>query len=234
MRETIRFFDFLEDVFDEILGLFPGKYIHIGGDECPKDRWRVCPKCQKRISREGLADEDELQSYFVQRIAQFIQARGRTVIGWDEILEGGLAKGTALMSWRGTEGGIKAAAMKHNVVMTPHQFTYLDNKPAMLADPGQGPGRDHVIDLEKVYEFEPTTGIPRKFQKYILGGQGCLWTEYVNNHQELEYMLLPRLGALAEVLWSPKLKRSWPEFRKRMKSHAKRLDALGANYCKAW
>lgn len=225
-------FRFLCDVIDEVVELFPGKYIHIGGDECPKDRWKECPKCQKRIADEGLADEHELQSYFISRMAEYIASHNRKVIGWDEILEGGLAKGAAVMSWRGTAGGIKAAKMKHDVVMTPNPITYFDMKPEPFEDPGDLPGREGFTSLKTVYDLELTTGVPREFRKYVMGGQGCLWTEYVNNQAEVEYMLLPRLSALSEVVWSPQRKRDWKDFQKRLRSFKKRLDVMGVNYCK--
>ena len=222
-------FTFLEDVLTEVLELFPSKYIHIGGDEAPKTRWEKCTKCQKRIKDEGLKDEHELQSYFISRIEKFLNSKGRQIIGWDEILEGGLAPNAAVMSWRGTEGGITAAKLKHNVIMTPNKYTYFcwyagkpENEPPALGG---------FLPLEKVYSLEP---IPEELtvdeQKYILGVQACLWTENIDSPELAEYMILPRMCALSEVAWSPKEKRNLDDFLDRLSTHFERLGELGVNY----
>ena len=222
-------FSYLEDVLSEVLELFPSQYIHIGGDEAPKNSWENCSKCQDRIKKEGLKDEHELQSYFISRIEKFLNSKGRKIIGWDEILEGGLAPNAAVMSWRGIEEGIKAAKQKHYVVMTPSDYMYFDfyegnPKTEPLAIGG-------FLPLEKVYGYEP---IPEELtadeQKYILGVQANQWTEYIATPELAEYMTLPRLCALAEIAWSPKEKRNLEDFLDRMQTHYARLDQLGINY----
>ncbi|MEI6286826.1 MAG: beta-N-acetylhexosaminidase [Bacillota bacterium] len=223
-------FEFLRDVLDEVLAIFPSQYIHIGGDECPKDRWRECPKCQNRIAAEGLKDEDELQSWFVRQIEQHLNKHNRNLIGWDEILEGGLAPNATVMSWRGNAGGIAAANMGHDVVMTPTTNCYLDYVQGRNAtEPKAIPGG--FLPLEKVYELEP---VPRQIKpaqrKHVIGGQANMWTEYVQTDDHLEYMIFPRLCALAEVVWSPKTGRNWEDFRKRLAIEGKRLRTRGVNY----
>ena len=225
-------FDFLEDVLEEVVPLFPGKYIHIGGDESPKARWKVCPQCQGLIKREGLKDEHELQSYFIGRIEKYLNAKGKQIIGWDEILEGGLAPNAAVMSWRGIEGGIAAAKQKHNAVMTPGSHCYFDyyqGTPAYepLAIGGYTP-------IETVYSYQPTPDtLNADEQQYILGAQGNVWTEYMVSTDQVQYMALPRMAALAEVVWSPKDQRDYENFRPRLLNHFKTLDRLGVNYSKA-
>ncbi len=222
-------FTYLEDVLTEVLELFPSKYIHIGGDEAPKDRWKECSKCQDRIKNESLEDEHELQSYFISRIEKFLNSKGRQIIGWDEILEGGLAPNAAVMSWRGVEGGISAAKQKHFVVMTPADYMYFDyyegnpkNEPLAIGG---------FLPIEKVYGYEP---IPAELkadeQKYILGVQANQWTEYIATPELAEYMTLPRLCALSEVAWTSKEKRNLEDFLDRMQTHYARLDQLGINY----
>ena len=223
-------FAFLQDVLDEVLSIFPSKYIHIGGDECPKDRWRECPKCQNRISVEGLKNEDELQSWFVRQIEQYLNKHNRNLIGWDEILEGGLAPNATVMSWRGNTGGIAAANMGHDVVMTPTTNCYLDYVQGRNAnEPMAIPGG--FLPLEKVYELEP---VPKEIKpaqrKHVIGGQANMWTEYVQTDNHLEYMIFPRLCALAEVVWSPKAGRNWDDFRKRLDVEGERLRPRGVNY----
>ena len=224
-------FEFLEDVLTEVIALFPSETIHIGGDECPKDRWKVCPKCQARIKQEGLKDEHELQSYFIRRIEKFLLSKGKRLIGWDEILEGGLAPEATVMSWRGIEGGIEAAKQGHDVIMTPTSFCYFDY---YQADPDTEPlAIGGNLTLKKVYSFEPTPEeIAPGEDKYILGAQGNVWTEYIRTPEYAEYMSVPRMCALAEVVWSPKDGRDWKDFQIRLGSHFKRLDVLGVNYCK--
>lgn len=214
-----------------MIPLFPGEYFHIGGDECPKTQWNKCPLCQKRIHDIGLKNEQELQSYFVQRIEKYLNQKGKKMIGWDEILEGGLAPNVAVMSWRGEEGGIAAAKLKHNVVMAPWDNCYLclyqaDPKTQPLAIGGN-------LSLEKVYSYEP---IPAKLTeteaKYVLGAQGCVWTEYMKTPEMVEYMVYPRAAALSEVLWSPKELRNYAGFKDRLKNQIIRYGAYGMNYYK--
>ena len=225
-------FVFLENILREVSDIFPGPYIHIGGDECPKTRWKKCKKCQKRIADEGLKDEHELQSYFIKRIEKVLEKFDKKLIGWDEILEGGLAPNAIVHSWRGMDGGIEAANAGHGVVMSPTTYAYFDyyqsddkeNEP--LAIGGNLP-------LDKVYEFEP---VPDKIDSdkrhLILGGQGNLWTEYVSTGEKAEYMILPRMCALAEVVWSPRKKRDYADFVNRLGDHLKRLDRKKLNYRK--
>lgn len=225
-------FQFLQDVLTEVLDLFPSRYIHVGGDECPKSNWKKCPACQARIRSEGLKDEHELQSYFIQRMEKFLNAKGRTLIGWDEILEGGLAPNAVVMSWRGEGGGIEAAKQKHNVIMTPQKPVYFDHTQTRNEDSVTIGGYN---SLEAVYAYEP---IPRQLDsasgRFILGAQANLWAEYLKNPSKVEYMLFPRLSALSEVLWSPKEKRSWKDFETRLQSQFRRYDQWQANYSKAY
>jgi hexosaminidase len=225
-------FDFLEDVLEEVLPLFPGKYIHIGGDESPKTRWKECPQCQAVIQKEGLKDEHELQSYFIEKIEKFVNSKGKQIIGWDEILEGGLAPNAAVMSWRGTEGGIAAAKQKHQAVMTPGSHCYFDYYQGTPAYEPLAIGG--YTTVEKVYSYEPTPEeLSQEERNYILGAQGNVWTEYMTSAQQVEYMALPRMAALAEVVWSPKEQRDYEDFRPRLLNHFKVLDRLGVNYSKA-
>jgi hexosaminidase len=225
-------FAFLQDVLTEVMPLFPSKTVHIGGDEAPKTRWKTCPKCQARIKAEHLKDEHELQSYFVQRMEKFVNSKGKTIMGWDEILEGGLAPNAAVMSWRGMEGGTAAAKQKHQVVMTPGEFVYFDHaQGAASLEPLNIGG---YLPLEKVYSFEPTPPeLTADERQYILGAQANLWTEYIPTTQQVEYMVLPRMSALAEVLWTPARQKNWESFKVRMQPQYQRFAALGANYAKS-
>lgn len=225
-------FLFLENILSEVMDLFPGKYIHIGGDECLKDRWKVCPKCQKRIADEKLKDESELQSYFITRIEKYVNSKGKQIIGWDEILEGGLAPNAALMSWRGTEGGIAAAQQKHFVVMTPGKPCYFDHYQSKdktkepLAIGGFNP-------LVAVYAYNPTPqALLENESKYIMGAQGNVWTEYITDFAKVQYMSMPRMAALSEVLWTLPEKKNYKDFLMRLKIHSKTLDKMGVNYSK--
>jgi len=223
-------FLFLEDVLDEVITLFPGTYIHIGGDECPKAAWKECPKCQARIKSEGLKNEHELQSYFIRRIEKYLISRNRKLIGWDEILEGGLAPEATVMSWRGIKGGIEAAEQGHNVIMTPGGYCYFDH---YQANPKYEPKAiGGYTTVKKVYSYEPIPDTLTKAQsKYILGAQANMWTEYIASEHHLEYMLLPRMLALAEVDWTkPKLK-NWDDFNRRLQPQFRRFDSKGINYC---
>ena len=224
-------FEFIEDVLAEVLDLFPSEFIHIGGDEAPKTKWKECPLCQDRISREGLADEDELQSYFIKRIERFLSANGRKLIGWDEILEGGLASNAAVMSWRGEKGGIEAARMGHYVVMTPGTHCYLDH---YQADPETQPlAIGGLTTLEKIYGYEPVPdSLTNEEAHYIMGAQGNVWTEYMKTPEHVEYMVYPRAAALAEVVWSPRRDRDYNEFLSRLQSLRFIYDYMGLNYAK--
>jgi len=221
-------FAFLEDVLGEVIDLFPGKHVHIGGDECLKDRWKTCEKCQARIKAEGLKDEDELQSYFVKRISRFLAAQGRRLIGWDEILEGGLAEEATVMSWRGTWGGITAARAGHDTVMSPFTHCYFDHK---HADSPDEPGRLGVIPLETAYSYDPTPAelTPEK-ASHVLGAQGNVWTEGMATEKKVEQLAFPRMCALAEVVWSPQVLRDWPDFKHRLRAHGDRLAEMGVNF----
>ncbi|MES2577073.1 MAG: beta-N-acetylhexosaminidase [Bacteroidota bacterium] len=223
-------FNFLEDVLDEVMALFPSKYIHVGGDESPKDAWKRSEFCQQLIKEKGLKDEHELQSYFIQRMEKYINKNGRTLIGWDEILEGGLAPNAIVMSWRGEAGGIAAAKENHQVIMTPGSHVYLDHSQTKNEKEVTIGG---FTSLEKIYSYEP---IPKELNaqqaKYVLGAQGNVWTEYMTNPSKVEYMIFPRLSALSEVLWSPKENKNWPAFQTKIETMKKRYDMWDANYFK--
>ncbi|MFF0274675.1 beta-N-acetylhexosaminidase [Streptomyces sp. NPDC094447] len=226
---------FYEGVFEEVLDLFPAAvspFVHVGGDECPKDQWKASPAAQARIRELGLADEDALQSWFIRHFDRWLAARGRRLIGWDEILEGGLAEGAAVSSWRGYGGGIAAAEAGHDVVMCPEQHVYLDHR--------QAPGEDepvpigYVRTLEDVYRFEPVPpGLSPEAAAHILGTQANVWTEVMENRSRVDYQVFPRLAAFAEVAWSelpPPEARDHEAFARRMHTHYARLDALGVDY----
>ena len=222
-------FEFLENVLAEVVDLFPSHYIHIGGDECPKTRWKECPYCQARIKEEGLADEYELQSYFIRRMEKFLLTKGRNIIGWDEILEGGLAPNATVMSWRGVRGGIEAARMGHDVIMSPVSHCYFDY---YQADPETEPlAIGGYTTLSRVYEFNPIPlDLSQSEAKHILGAQGNVWTEYMRTSDHVEYMAYPRAIALAEVLWTPRRKQDFDDFQQRLQKHLERLDVIGVNY----
>jgi hexosaminidase len=228
---TEKTFNFLEDVLSEVIELFPSKYIHIGGDECPKDAWKNSTFCQDLIKKEGLKDEHELQSYFIQRIEKFVNTKGRSIIGWDEILEGGLAPNATVMSWRGIEGGIAAAKQNHKVIMTPGSHLYLDY---YQADPENEPlAIGGLVTVEKVYSYEPIPEVLTSEQaKFILGAQANVWTEYMKTTSQIEYMIYPRVSALSEVLWSPKSTRNFSDFTTRLQGHFKRLETMKVNFAK--
>lgn len=225
-------FRFLQDVLDEVMALFPSKYIHIGGDEAPKTAWKKCPKCQRRIKENGLKDEHELQSYFIQHIEKYINSKGRQIIGWDEILEGGLAPNATVMSWRGEQGGIDAAKQNHDVIMTPGQYVYFDHAQKKNEDSLTIGG---YLPLETVYGYEPIPAVLTTEQAgHVLGAQANLWTEYISNTAKLEYMLFPRISALSEVLWSPKEGRNWDDFQSRLQTQFKRYGLWKVNYSRAY
>ena len=226
-------FAFLEDVLTEVMELFPGQYIHIGGDECPKTQWKESRFCQDLIKKLGLKDEHELQSYFIRRIDKFISSKGRKLLGWDEILEGGLSPNATVMSWRGISGGIEAAKQDHDVVMSPNGDFYLDY---YQDDPKNEPlAIGGYLTLEKCYSFDPDfPELTEKQAKHIIGVQANLWTEYVNNFSYAEYMTFPRALALSEVAWSAKTQKNYPEFKKRVKAQLPALDQLKVNYAKSF
>ncbi|MFB6858073.1 beta-N-acetylhexosaminidase [Streptomyces sp. NPDC001939] len=235
LAPTDRTLRFYEGVFEELLALFPADvspFIHIGGDECPKDQWKQSPAAQARIAELGLKDEDELQSWFIRHFDTWLTERGRRLIGWDEILEGGLAPGAAVSSWRGYQGGITAARAGHDVVMCPEQQVYLDHR--------QAPGDDepmpigYVRTLEDVYRFEPVPPqLTEEEARHVLGTQANVWTEVMESQARVDYQVFPRLAAFAEVAWSAlpaPAERDYADFRRRMTAHYGRLDALGVGY----
>jgi hexosaminidase len=210
-------FVFLQNVLDEVIDLFPGDYVHIGGDEVPKDRWRQCPKCQQRINAEGLSNEHELQSYFIKRISEYLASKGKRVIGWDEILEGGLAPGATVQAWRGLEGAVQAARLGHEVICSPGSFTYLSSDAEDL-------------QIRTVYSFEPVpTELAEAEAKYILGGEACMWTEHAPQ-ETVDGKYFPRLLALAEVFWSSAQNRNYENFDLRLRNYYDNLLALGVQY----
>lgn len=231
-------FEFVENVLSEVINLFPSKFIHIGGDECLKNKWKVCPKCQKRIKSEGLyADsmhtaENKLQSYFITRIEKFVNSKNRQIIGWDEILEGGLAPNATVMSWRGIKGGIQAAKSGHTVIMTPNSHLYFDHYQAndKTNEPLAIGGYSSV---ENVYSYEPIPAELNEMEaKYIIGTQANLWTEYIPNEQQAEYMLLPRLAALSEVQWSKPAQKNYTDFLIRLPNLTEIYEKRGYNFAK--
>lgn len=229
--------EFLQDVLSEIIDLFPSEYIHIGGDECPKIRWKECPKCQARIKQEGIkgdhkhSAEEYLQSSVISQMEKFVESKGRHIIGWDEILEGGLAPNATVMSWRGMAGGIEAAKQKHNVIMSPNTHAYFDyyqstdteNEPFAIGG---------YVPLERVYSLEPTAGIPDENKKYVIGAQANLWTEYIPNFRQVEYMVMPRMAALSEVQWTEPDKKDYQKFLPRLVRLTALYDQAGYNYAK--
>lgn len=223
---------FLRDVFTEIFEIFPGTFIHIGGDECPKREWQESPEVQAQMEELGLENESQMQSWMTTEMARFFAQHGRRLIGWDEILEGGIVEGglgpgASVMSWRGREGGIEAAMLGHDAVMTPTEWTYFDY---YQGDKETEPlAMNGFLPLEKVYAFEPIPEeLPEHKHKHVLGAQGQLWSEYLPNANQVEYMAFPRLCALAEVLWSEK--KEYPDFLERLMKHEERLEWLGVNF----
>jgi len=211
-------FKFLEDVLTEIIPLFPSPYIHIGGDECPKKQWKESDLAQSVMRREGLKNEDELQSYFIRRMEGFLKTKGKKLIGWDEILEGGLAPDATVMSWRGIKGGIEAAHQGHDVIMSPNTFCYLDYYQSDA--PGEPLAIGGKLTVEKVYSFDPIPDeLPAETHKHILGGQGNIWTEYIATLPKLRYMAYSRMLALSEVLWTPMAKKAFLPFALRLNKH---------------
>jgi hexosaminidase len=221
-------FTFLQNVMDEVLPLFPSKYIHIGGDECPKTKWKTCPKCQKRIKDEHLKDEKELQSYFIDRMEKYLNSKGRQIIGWDEILEGGLTPGATVMSWTGEEGGIAAAKQHHDAIMTPEKYVYLDYYQSLY--PAELLAGGGYTPLSKVYNYEPITKeLSGDEAKYIKGVQANAWSEYMASPAQAERQLFPRMLALAEVAWSSKENKNYDNFLKRLRYQQPLLKKLNIN-----
>lgn len=225
-------FSFLEDVLAEVIELFPSQYIHIGGDEAMKVQWEESPRIQAKMKELGLKDEHELQSYFITRIEKFVNSKGRQIIGWDEILEGGLAPNAAVMSWRGESGGIAAARSQHSVVMAPYQFLYLDY---YQGDPRFEPtvvGRE--LTMADVYAYDPLPdSLTEEEQSYILGAQANVWTEYMPTEDQIEYMVYPRISALSELVWSPVSTKDWERFKEKLPRQTVRYAALDINYAKS-
>lgn len=225
-------FEFLENILTEVISLFPGKIIHIGGDECPKDRWKACPKCQNRIKQENLKNEEELQSYFIKRIGKFLASRNKTMIGWDEILEGGLASDAMVMSWRGVKGGVEAAKQRHDVVMTPNIYMYLDYyQGERHLEPYSNV---RILPVQKVYSFNPELDeLSIEEKKHIKGVQANVWTEYMNTSDIVEYMVFPRIAAVAEVGWTSQSLKNWEDFSRRLEYEFDGYEKLGINYAKS-
>ena len=219
-------FTFLENVLTEVIDLFPSHYIHIGGDECPKKAWKKCPDCQSLIKKEGLKDEEELQSWFIHRIEEFVNSKGRDIVGWDEILEGGLAPNATVMSWRGEKGGIIAAKQKHNVIMTPGDECYFDY---YQEDPEFAPlAIGSFLPLDSVYAYNPLPDeLTAEEQSYIIGTQANIWGEYIQTPEYFEYMTFPRLLAMAEVQWTQPENKNFNDFTNRLAHDFKRLDYYG-------
>ena len=221
-------FEFLQDILSEVIDIFPSGFIHIGGDEVPKLRWQNCYKCQERIEDEGLKGEDELQSYFIKRIEKFLASKGKRLVGWDEILEGGLPPNATVMSWRGTSGGIEAAKSGHDVVMSPTSHCYFDYYQGLFDEPG---GIGGFLPIDKVYAYEPVpVELATEQAGHILGAQANLWTEYMDDSAQVEYMLMPRLLALSEVVWTEKSLRNFADFSLRIVPQYDRLAAAGVNF----
>jgi hexosaminidase len=225
-------FTFLDNVLTEVAALFPGKYIHIGGDECPKTRWKESAYCQELMKKNNLQTEEQLQSWFTQRIVKMLQAKGKQAIGWDEILEGGLADGAAVMSWRGEEGGIAAAKAKHDVVMSPGGYCYFDHYQSQSANEPLAIGG--FLPPEKVYSYDPVpASLNAEEKKYIMGVQANVWTEYIPTFSQVQYMIFPRMAALAEVAWDETANKNFDFFRQRLITHFNLLDSMKINYAKS-
>jgi hexosaminidase len=227
-----RTFEFLEQVLIEVMDLFPGPVLHVGGDECPKERWKHCKRCQERMRTEGLSDEQALQSYFMRRIEKLVNQRGKRIIGWDEILEGGLPPQAMVMSWRGETGGIEAAKLKHNVVMCPGKPLYFDHTQRLQEDSVTQGGYN---PLEAIYSFNPIPlELDPSLHGYILGAQANVWTEYMRYPSKIEYMLFPRIAALSEMLWTPDAKKSWTRFEKKIPKLFSWYKSMGIRYSDAF
>ena len=222
-------FEFIEGVLAEVVELFPGEYVHIGGDECPMTYWKKCPHCKARMRSEGLTEWRQLQNYSTARLERFLNAHGKKLIGWDEILEGEVTPTATIMSWRGTEGGIRAAKQGNYAIMAPSEYCYFDH--AQAVGEGEPLSWGARLPVDKVYSFDPYEGLTPEERHYILGMQANLWAEYIPNFDHLQYMLLPRLGALCETAWACDRK-EWSDFRRRLDRMARLYDAYGYNYAK--
>jgi hexosaminidase len=222
-------FEFLQQVLDEVMAIFPSQKIHIGGDECPKTRWKVCPKCQRRMKELGLKNEHDLQAYFIQRIEKYVNSKGRKIIGWDEILEGGLAPNATVMSWRGEEGGIAAAKDRHEVIMTPESYFYFDYYQSLYLDEPLAAGG--FTPLQKVYSYEPASGsLNDSIKRFIKGIEAQAWSEYFTEPAKAEYMIFPRLLALSEIAWTKPNLKNYPDFLKRLRLQNDLLHQLKVNH----
>ena len=220
---------FAKEVLSEVCELFPSRFVHIGGDEAPRDRWKTCRLCQARLKAAGLQSEAQLQTWLNHRLEEFLTGTGRRLIGWDEILEGGLTPGAAVMSWRGIRGGVAAAQAGHDVVMAPTTHCYFDY--AQSKEAGEPESIGGFIPLGTVYGFDPIPpGLPADKQRHILGAQGALWGEFLRQLRDVEYFAFPRAAALAEVLWSPAGAHDFEDFQRRWPVQARRLEEMGVNY----
>ncbi|WP_316801360.1 beta-N-acetylhexosaminidase [Pedobacter frigidisoli] len=232
LQATDTTFKFLENVLTEVMELFPSPYIHIGGDEASKIWWKQSSVSQQFMKIKGLKNESELQSYFIRRVEKFVNSKGKTIIGWNEILQGGLAPNAIVMSWQGEKGGIEAAKQSHKAIMTPENRMYFNHGQFLKEDSLTASTPSFLAD---VYNYEPVPAALNTEQaKYIWGGQACLWTEYITNPAKVQYQLFPRLDALSEILWTPKEKRNYPDFKKRLKTQLKRYDLMGITYSKRY
>ncbi len=224
-------FKFYENVLDEVMELFPSHYIHIGGDEAPKTAWENSAYCQKLIEEKDLGDEEGLQSYFIHKIEKYLNAHGRDIIGWDEILQGGLAPNATVMSWRGEKGGVKAANMNHDVIMTPTTYCYFDYYQSKEHDSIRIGG---YLPIQKVYSYNPVGKMDAEAAKYVKGVQANMWTEYLQWPSSVEFQLFPRMEAIAEVAWSPTKEKDFKDFSNRLKEAYKRYDLWGVDYSKTF
>ncbi|WPU92035.1 beta-N-acetylhexosaminidase [Mucilaginibacter sabulilitoris] len=225
-------FTLLEDVLTEVIALFPSPYIHVGGDECSKIWWNQSAFCRDFVKEKGLKDMNGLQSYFMHRIEKFVNSKGRTIIGWDEILDGGVAPNATVMSWRGETGGIQAAKLHHRVIMTPEKYMYFNHAQFEKEDSLTAA---KYVPLQDVYHYDPLPAqLSQQETQYIWGAQGNLWSEYVASPAKAEYMIFPRLDALSEILWTPKPKQNYSDFRERLKTQFKRYDLMRVNYSKRY
>jgi hexosaminidase len=224
-------FHFIEDVLDEVMKLFPSKYIHIGGDECPKIYWKESAYCQDLMKQEGLKNEEALQSYFIGKIEQYVNSKGRAIIGWDEILEGGLAPNATVMSWRGEQGGVEAAKMGHNVIMSPGGMLYLTHSQIKPDDSLTAGG---YLPVSKIYGYDPVGKLDAATQKYVIGAESCLWTEYMKSPAKVEYMMFPRVAAVSEVFWSDPKVKDYGYFISRLGMQIERYKLWQVNYCKEY
>lgn len=228
-------FDFLCDVLDEVIPLFPGKYFHIGGDECPKVRWERCVKCQARIKAESLKNEHELQGYFMRRIEKHLMEKGKKMIGWEEILEGGVSKTATVMSWTSVKGGLKAASLGNEVVMCPQKECYFDHCQGVEAEEPPSFGHGQFLPLKSVYNFDPIpAAMPADQRKFVLGGQANVWSEHIPDTRQVEYMLFPRALAMSECLWSDPGKKNFERFECKVALHTERLRSMGVVVADSW